>query len=368
MDSPRICFVVNSVDETSVPADIATGIVQYTDCEVDVLAWFDAAPFEGDDLVDVRCLDAPATAVGADLDTLATARRVLADYDLVQAHHNHSGSFAKLLGRSLGVPTVSREGNLRRGFTRKGRVFNGVTNGLAARIVPNSVAVRDDFRRWERWLLDETDVRTIPNGVDPDRLKAGRSLTWDVREAVGIDPGAVLVSNAALLTEQKAHDVLVRALGGADGRTDERFELAIAGDGPLESRLRALADEVGVGDRVHFLGRLDRTRVYRLVDEADVYAMPSRWEGFSAAAVEAMGLGSACVFSAIAPFTEPYADVALFHPVDDADALADRLVTLAEQPGRRDDLGTAARNLVEARYTMESVARQYADLYAEVLD
>ena len=365
MDRPRICFVVNSVDETSVPADIATALVKYTDCTVDVLAWFDADSFEGDDLVGVRCLDAPDTALGADRGTLAEARDVVESYDLVQAHHNHSGGFAKLLARLAGVPAVSREGNLRRGFTREGRAFNGLTNALAARVVPNSVAVRDDFRRWERLLLPENRVRVIPNGVDADRLAAGESLDWSVREARGIGPETVLVSNAALLTEQKAHGVLIRALAAT--RTDERVELAIAGDGPLEPRLRSLAEREGVTDRVHLLGRIDREQVYRLIHESDVYAMPSRWEGFSAAAVEAMGLGTACVFSDIEPFREPYDDVALFHSVDDADELADRLVTLAERPDLRNDLAAAGRELVETRYTMESVARQYRGLYAEIL-
>ena len=366
MDRPRICFVVNSVDETSVPADIATALVKYTDCRVNLLAWFDADPFEGDDLVGVRCLNAPDTTLGADRETLSEARDVLGTYDLVQAHHNHSGGFAKLLARLAGAPTVSREGNLRRGFTWKGRGFNGLTNALAARVVPNSVAVRNDFQRWERLLLPGDRVRIVPNGVDADRLAAGRSLEWSVRETRGIDPGSVLVSNAALLTEQKAHSVLIRALARA--RTDERIELAVAGDGPLEPRLRTLAEHEGVADRVHFLGRIDRKRVYRLMGESDVYAMPSRWEGFSAAAVEAMGLGVACVFSDIEPFREPYDDVALFHPVDDIGELADRLVTLAEQPALREDLATAGRELVEAQYTMESVARQYRELYAEILD
>jgi glycosyltransferase involved in cell wall biosynthesis len=174
------------------------------------------------------------------------------------------------------------------------------------------------------------------------------------------------VSNAALLTEQKAHDVLIRALAAT--QTDERVELAVAGDGPLEPRLRSLAEREGVTDRVHLLGRIDRKQVYQLIRESDIYAMPSRWEGFSAAAVEAMGLGAACVFSDIEPFREPYDDVALFHPVDEVDDLADRLVTLVERPDLRDDLAVAGRELVETQYTMESVARQYRELYAEVID
>jgi glycosyltransferase involved in cell wall biosynthesis len=368
MDSPHVCFVVNSVNETSVPADIARALVKYTDCDVDILAWFNATPFQGDDSVGVSCLEAPETTLGVDMATISRARQILSEYDLVQAHHNHSGGFAKLLAGSVKVPTVSREGNLRRGFTRKGRVFNGLTNALAARVVPNSVAVRDDFKRWERLLLSEEAIKKIPNGVDAERLAAGKSLDWDIRSIYDIDADATLISNAALLTEQKAHDVLITGLKQATERTGERLELAIAGDGPQESALRSLAERAGVAEQVHFLGRIERRKVYRLMDESDLYAMPSRWEGFSAAAVEAMGVGVACVFSDIRPFRIPYEDVALFHPVDEPEHLADRLVTLAERPDLREELATEGRSLVEEYYTMESVARQYRELYDEILD
>lgn len=368
MPDLSVGFVVNSVDETSVPADIAQALVKYTDCSVGILAWFNSKTFDGDSNLDITCLNAPDTVLGINRSVLSRARNELQGYDLVQVHHNHSGGFAKLLARSIGIPVVSREGNLRRGFTREGRVFNGVTNGLATRIVPNSIAVRDSFKRWEDALIDGDDIRIIPNGVDAERLKAGKSLDWDVRPSNGIASDAILISTAGLLTEQKAHEILISALAKAAQQTDEHLVLAIAGDGPREAALRTLAEQEDVIDQVQFLGRLKRKQVYRLLYESDIYAMPSRWEGFSAAAVEAMGVGVPCVFSDISPFSVPYEDVALFHPVDDTDILASRLVELAEDPEMRKNLATDGQELVNKHYTMESVARQYRDLYMEILE
>lgn len=365
----RACFVVNAVDETSVPADIAAALVEHTGVEVDVLAWFDAGGFGGDDAVGVACLDAPDTALGIDRRTYRDAVDALRGYDVVQAHHPHSGTFAKLIARRLGIPSVSREGNVRAGFTRKGLLANGLTNPLSDRVVPNSPAVYDSFRRWERALLSGDAVEIIPNGVDFDRVEAGLALDWGPREATGIDPDATLVGTAGLLTEQKAHGTLVRAVAAANDRDRlaEPLDLVIAGDGPRRDDLERLAADRGVADRVHFLGYLDRLRVYATMGELDVYAMPSRWEGFSAAAVEALGVGTACVFSDIPPFREPYGDVALFHPVDDHAALADRLVDLATAPDRRAELGRRGRELVREQYTMERVAQRYRDLYRDVV-
>ncbi|ELZ24420.1 glycosyltransferase [Halosimplex carlsbadense 2-9-1] len=362
----RACYVVNAVDETSVPADIARGLVEHTDAEVDILAWFAAEGFHGDDAVGVTCLDAPDTTTGIDRDTYRRAREFLREYDVVQAHHNHSGSFAKAIGRRLGLPVVSREGNMRRGFNRLGRVANGLTNPLADRVVCNSRAVYDSFRRWERLALPEAKVVFIPNGVEFDRLDAADGDGW--RSAHGVDDDAVLVGTAGLLTEQKDHATLIRAVAAARSASDRPVELAIAGDGPLEADLRETARAAGVADSVHFLGRLDRSAVYELLDALDVYAMPSRWEGFSAAAVEAVGSGTPCVFSTIPPFVEPYEEVARFHPVGDHEALARHLVGLAADPAERRRLGSAGRDLVQRRYTVERVAERYRSLYAEITD
>ncbi|MDQ2071866.1 glycosyltransferase family 4 protein [Haloarcula sp. H-GB4] len=366
--SPRVCFVVNAVGETSVPADIATAVVKYTDAEVDILAWFDAESFDGDDRVGVTCLDAPDTTVGADVQTVRRTAAILREYDVVQAHHNHSGSFAKAIARCLGVPSVSREGNMRKGFNRLGRVANGFTNPLADRVVCNSRAVYDSFTRWEDILLPEDRVRFIPNGVDFARIDAGRTVDWSAREVAGIDDDTALVGTAGMLTEQKDQATLVRALALARDRSATPIELVIAGDGPEEDALRRVTAEHGVTDAVHFLGYLDRRYVYKMLDEIDIYAMPSLWEGFSAAAVEGLATDNAAVFSEIPPFTEPYSDVALFHPTGDATRLADHLVTLASDIERRQRLATAGRELVQEKYEIRTVANAYRELYGELVD
>jgi len=363
----NICYVVNAVSETSVPATIGTAINDHTNFAVDLLAWFDANSFEGDDRVGVTCLNAPRGKLGIDSNTYRRAHSQLEQYDLIQVHHNHSGSFAKLLGYRLGIPLVSREGNTRNGFTRKGRIANGLTNGLADRIVPNSRAVYESFTRWERALIDEEEVQIIPNGVDLARIEDARVSTYEIRDRFDIPEEALIVGTAAILTEQKAIDVLIRGLRSANDRSEQRLDLVIAGDGPLRAELEQLAELLGVEEQVHFLGMVDRFTVYQLLTRIDIYAMPSRWEGFASAAVEALGAGNPCVFSDIEPFLLPYKNVSLFHRVDDAEDLGNRLVELAEDPDFRDQYARRGRRLVEDRYTLEAVAGEYASLYTDLL-
>jgi glycosyltransferase involved in cell wall biosynthesis len=366
MDS-EICYVVNSVASTSVPATIATALVDYEEVDVDILAWFNAEPFEGDDRVGVTCLDAPRETMGLDRRTYRNACDTLQEYDLIQAHTNHSGSFAKAIGHRLGIPLVSREGNTRNGFTRKGRIANGLTNGLADRIVPNSRAVYDSFLRWERLLIDDDQVEIIPNGVDLEWIDSACSSDYDVHDRFHIPRRSIVVGTASVISEQKALDNLVRGIAVANERSNCRLDLVIAGDGPCRSEIETLVENLGIQGHVHFAGMVNRNTVYQILGEIDIYAMPSRWEGFANAAVEALGAGNPCVFSDIDPFLLPYRNVALFHHLDDEDDLADRLVELADDPDLREFYAQRGRKLVEQEYTLEQIAERYANLYGELV-
>ncbi len=363
MDTQEIsvCHVVNSVGTTSVPADIAVAQARYTDLDVGVLAWFDAADFAGSDAVDVRCLDAPRATLGLDRKTVSEARAVLGGYDIVQCHHPHASAFAKLLAGPTDALVVSTEQNNHAGFTAKGLLANGVTNVLADAVTCVSESVRESLTWWEELLVDDERVHVIHNGVDVERLRQALDGSWRLDEHVDVDESTHLVGHAAMFTEQKAQDVLIRGLAEAR-RQEHDVELVIAGDGALRERLESIAAQEGIGDEVHFLGLLNRTEVYQLMDAVDVYAMPSRWEGFSAAAIEALATETACLFSKIDEFLKPFANVAAFHDVDDADALAAQLGKLLEDDEWRARLAKNGRETAD-EYSLETVSNRYADLY-----
>jgi glycosyltransferase involved in cell wall biosynthesis len=228
--------------------------------------------------------------------------------------------------------------------------------------------VYNSFTRWERLLIDDDRVRIIPNGVDLNRIDRTSNSDYSLRNQFGIPPGAVVVGTVGKITKQKAHDVLVHAANQADNRSDSpRVDLVIVGDGPLRSDVESLSSDLGISNQVHITGLVRRQRVYEILSKIDVYAMPSRWEGFSNAAVEALGAGKPCVFSDIEPFSLPYRDVALFHRVDDATNLGTRLIDFIMNTELRDQYGRRGRKLIEENYTLEAIAHQYAQLYAELV-
>jgi glycosyltransferase involved in cell wall biosynthesis len=357
--------VVNAVGAGSIPAEIATAVTRHTDHTVDILTWFDSGSFAGEDTITVDTVDAPDTALGIDWATYHRAVDHLDGYDIVQAHHNHSGAFAKVIARRLGIPVVSREGNTRDGFTRKGRVANGLTNPLARRVVCISESVYASFSPWERTILPQQRVTMIPNGVHLKRIDATEPI---LPEGVPSDEDAFLVGNAAMLYEQKAQDTLIRAVSKLNSQVNRPIELVICGDGPERERLESLTERAGISERVHFLGLVERETVYATCKAVDAFAMPSRWEGFCSAVAEALATGTPTVLSDIDVFHELYGKTVLYHGVDEVSELTKALETLVNSKQERARLAQAGRKLVEERYTIEAVASEYATLYESIVD
>jgi len=367
-DGLTVCHVVNSVRDTSMPGDLATTQQNHEAIEdVGILAWFDVEPFRNDDTVDIQCLNIPSGKLSINRGHYTRVKNILREYDVIHTHHPHSGFYGKLIARRLGKPIVVTDHNNHDGFTRKGRVANGLTNVFADRVAPVSESVRDSFGWWERQPVDDTKVGVINNGVDLERLERAKSLDWSIHDVVDIESNAVIVGSAGMLVEQKAPDVLIDAVDRANERSERPIALVISGAGELRDELEAQIAASDHSDQLHLLGFLDeREQVYKMMDEIDIYAMPSRWEGFCVAALEAMAIGNACVFSNIPEFKRPFGTAARFHERDDPDDLADELVGLASDSDLRADFVGKARQLVSEKYTIERTAEQYVDCYCEI--
>jgi glycosyltransferase involved in cell wall biosynthesis len=364
MEKPlRVCQVVNTVGPTSIPADIAVALAQREGIESGILAWFSEDSFSGEEAVDVTCVDASSGIFNPR--AYSRAKSILQEYDVIHTHHNHSGTYAKLIAKQQGSALVSTEQNTHDGYTPKGRLANGLLNRFADRVTCISESVYESFEPWEKWLLRDNQVEIIPNGVVLERVEQAEHFDWEV--PVERDAKTVLVGNAAMLNEQKAHDTLIEGLAEVNENVEQSVELAIAGNGELRPELVALAERLDVHDQIHFLGLLDRQQVYKLMYEADIFAMPSRWEGFCVAVAEAMATGTPCVLSDIDVFQELYSGPSLFHPVDDAPALAVRFEELVTDDGRREQAGEQSRALVEQKYPIDAIAAQYENLFRDIL-
>jgi phosphatidylinositol alpha-1,6-mannosyltransferase len=208
-------------------------------------------------------------------------------------------------------------------------------------------------------------LEVIPNGADHDRFGPDAAAGARFRQAHGLGD-APLVLTVGNVSERKGQDVVVRALAGGGGRLDEAHYV-IAGLPTREREIRTLAEELGVADRVHLLGRLPAADLPGAYDACDVFAMTSRQvaagdvEGYGIAVVEAALTGRPAVVTRDSGLAEAVVDgeTGLVVPQDDAVATADALRTLLDDPARRREQGGQARSRALGELTWRALAGRY---------
>ena len=182
------------------------------------------------------------------------------------------------------------------------------------------------------------------------------------RLAIGSDPVVLCV---AQLRPYKNQEVLVRAL--ADERlADVRLVLSGAAT-PYERRLRELAAELQVGDRLHLPGWLEDVDLEGLYRLADCVALPSRFEGFGLPVLEAMARGVPVACSDRSALPEIAGDAALLFDPDDQDSVAETLGCLLRDPELRDDLAARGRDRA-AEFTWERAAEASVASYRRAVE
>jgi glycogen(starch) synthase len=197
--------------------------------------------------------------------------------------------------------------------------------------------------------------QVIPNGVDPDEFA----------DAVPERGFGAYVLAVGRLVPQKGFDVLVTAFAS---ESLSALNLVIAGGGFEQTRLEALASELGISSRVHIVGSVDRSRLAQLLRGAQAFAFPSRGEAFGIALLEAMAAGVASVAAAAGGVPELARDGenALVVQPDDAEALASALARLTRDERVRRRLIAGGR-ATAAELAWTRVAGQYEDVYRSVL-
>lgn len=230
-----------------------------------------------------------------------------------------------------------------------------------------SASLRDET--WARFDLaaETTPIEVIPNFVDTDRwhppTQAGRSELAQVFGApVGDTPVVVHTSN---FRPVKQVDQVVSAFSEASRGLDAR--LVLIGEGPDLPAVRAQVDDLGLADRIAFVGNY--RRIPALLRECDAFLLPSRTESFGLAALEALASGVPVVASDVGGLPEVvvHGETGFLAALDDVDAMAGHVRSLLTDPATRNELGRAARADALERFQLEPMIDRYLALYLNTL-
>lgn len=231
-------------------------------------------------------------------------------------------------------------------------------------------------RKSELYLLKGARPRVItsPNETDVNHLK--RAGAMDARLMMnGIDLAfwkkekeshdVFTFITAARLESQKGIEYLIRAVAELK-KNDEPFKLVIVGEGSLEKRLKALAEELAVDEIVEFVGRKSPEELRELYAVSDSVVIPSLWESGPLTAFEAWAMELPLIITKVGMFANELDDSTYVKLVDAGDpkALAKAMEELLTEVKRRGDMITAGYEAVQ-KYTWAAMANIANDLYIE---
>lgn len=283
--------------------------------------------------------------------------------DVVHSHGKGAGVYGRLGARRAGVAAVHTfHGIHYERYPWLGRVaYLALERWLAAgtHAIIN-VSATQEREGLALGLFRSSQGVTIVNGIDLLELDA--HLADADRARLGLVDGAPVVGSVTRFDPVKRVDVLVRALTILTPSLP-RLALVLVGGGRDEPRVKRLAADAGLGDRVIFTGSLDDpARTYRVFD---LYVATSRKEGLPLSLLEAMGARLAVVASDVPGHRDVvlHGETGLLVPPDDPTALADAIATLLADPERRRRMGEAGRRRVAEAFTSASMVEKTAEVY-----
>ncbi len=214
--------------------------------------------------------------------------------------------------------------------------------------------------------LSRQVVSTIYSGVDLRSL--GVSEGTGIRAEWGIPKDAMVLGTVANLLPLKGYEVMLAALP-ATLAAMPTVHYFIIGSGGAEycTRLKAIAVERGIAERVHFAGFQESVASY--LSALDLYVHPSLKEAFGLAVVEAMAMGKAVVATTTGGLPEVVAqgETGLLVPPGDAESLAATVVSLLLDGVRREQMGLCGRTRAQERFSLGAAVMHMEQLYGEVL-
>ena len=205
----------------------------------------------------------------------------------------------------------------------------------------------------------------IPYGLDQERLTLTPAVAADVA-TLRQRHGQPLLLFVGRMVPYKGLDVLLAAMPRVNAR------LVLVGDGPQRPTLEALAQQLGLGEKVVFAGELDESQLIAWYHACDVFVLPSttRAEAFGVVQTEAMACGKPVVSTALpsgVPWVNQDGETGLVVPPGDPAALAAALNRLTTDPELRVRLGEGGRRRVCEEFTADRMAARAVSVYHEVM-
>jgi glycosyltransferase involved in cell wall biosynthesis len=302
-------------------------------------------------------------------------------YDVIHANFFMSGMVGLRLKERFGIPLVTTFhalGLVRREHQREADVFPEARIDIERRIVRHADRIiaecpQDEEDLMRLYRAKSWRISTVPCGVDLTEFAPGSKA--EARRELGLADDEFVILQLGRMVPRKGIDNVVRAVAKMPRHMRVRL-LVVGGESPEPDetrtpeigRLRQLARERGIADRVTFTGQRQRESLRSCYAAADVFVTTPWYEPFGITPLEAMACGTPVVGSHVGGIRHTVVDgvTGYLVPPRDPEALAERLIYLQENPALGQALGRAGVRRVRSLFTWERVADDLARVYDSV--
>lgn len=305
-------------------------------------------------------------------------------YDLIHSHYWLSGLAARDLQAAWNIPIVHMFHTL--GIMKQRVARSDEEQESEARLAGEReilrfsdqivVSTQAEFVQLQ-WLYqcDTSKVKVIPPGVDTSRFYP--IPKDEAKEYIGFSTELPVLLFVGRIEPLKGIDTLIQAVA-LMRQADTKVCLTIIGGDPETwltdqasevARLKRIGEEAGIADAITFLGKRSQDSLPYYYSAAQAVVVPSQYESFGMVALEAMACGVPVVASQIGGLAFLVQDgvTGFTVPVDEPEALADRLLRCVRQSDLQSRLGRQAAELAK-EYAWDKIAGRILDLYQQVLD
>lgn len=219
-------------------------------------------------------------------------------YDIIHCHTPVAGVLTRLAARNSKDTTViytAHGFHFYKGAPLINWLIYYPVERFCAKFTDKLITInQEDYHRANSWSLrNNGKVYYVPGiGIDLEKIQNISTNKLQKKKELGIPNGVKVLLSVGELNKNKNHEIIIRALSKLDNKD---FIYLICGKGELKEYLKNLAKELGVNDRVKFLGY--RKDVLEICKVADLFVFPSKREGLPVSLIEAIACGVPCVAS-----------------------------------------------------------------------
>jgi len=277
---------------------------------------------------------------------------------IVTVHTTQLGEFKALLGLLRNRRQIGRllfSGTI-------GWAFDRISLNYADIVIAVGQTIRNELLRSYR--VPDRKVRVVPNGVDVP----GELNKLEAKKSVGVDGNRLLLLYAGRLIDRKRVDDFIWALHMLRQKGLENFSGLVVGSGPSEAHLKGLISKLGLSSHVKLTGYVNDDLLFHFLEAADVFVLPSCYEGHPISVMEAMAYGCLPIVADIPQMHEIVQPgrSGIIYPVGELESLTGAILEVASDDEKRRSLSIAARESAK-RMCWSTTASDYVSAYEDLV-